>query len=220
MVLATPVSLTDFVPTVAENPEENLPISEDLDLSPETIEGSPVLQRWLEEIPNLWEEIHHDPSFSTRLRWGYIRLSDDEDVDGWRVGMEDVFIDRTGLTLSGEYEQMGNGSLSLGADLRYYLLPLGGFVNLAPVVGYRYLEQDREIHDGLNVGIRMLVILSRGGGSDLSIAQIWVAPRSNEEVSLTTLSVAYALTRHLRLSTDFQRQNGEGRIGIFMEWMP
>lgn len=215
---AAAMPITNPVFRLSENPDGNIPLAEGLDLSPEIIEGSPVLQRWIEEIPDVWAEISRDPSFPTRVRFGYVRLADDEGV--WSVGIEDAFVDRSGLTLGGTYEQSGDGERSLGADLRYYLLPLGSSVNLAPVVGYRYIEQEGDIHQGLNVGVRVLVVLSRGGGSELSIHQMWVAPLSNEAVSLTTLSVAYALTRHLRISTDLQQQNGEGRIGIFMEWIP
>ncbi|NET54098.1 MAG: hypothetical protein F6K09_37420, partial [Merismopedia sp. SIO2A8] len=39
--------------------------AQELDLSPEIIEGSPVLRRWLEEVPNVLEEIRHQPSFRT-----------------------------------------------------------------------------------------------------------------------------------------------------------
>jgi hypothetical protein len=218
MLPAAATPLAEGRMTRTENLDRNLPSSEELDLTPETIEGSPVLQRWLEEIPDVWEEIPRDPSFPTRVRLGYVRLADGE--GGSSIGIEDVFVERTGLTLSGEYERTGDGDRSIGADLRYYLLPLGSSVNLSPVVGYRYLEQEGDIREGLNIGVRLLLVLSRGGGSDLSLSQTWVAPLSSDEVSLTTISAAYALTHHLRLSTELQRQNGEGRIGIFMEWMP
>jgi hypothetical protein len=208
----------DSMLTLVENPDRNSPSFEELDLPPETIEASPVLQRWMEEIPDVWAEIPRQPSFPTRMRLGYVRWVDGE--GGWSVGVEDVFVDLTGFTLSGGYDQTGDGDRSIGVDLRYYLLPLGSYVNLTPVVGYRSLERDGEFRDGLNVGFRLLVVLSRGGGSDLSISQIWVVPLSGEEVSLTTLSAGYALTHHLRISTDLQRHNGEGRIGIFMEWVP
>ncbi|MGB3240616.1 MAG: hypothetical protein WBB29_20175 [Geitlerinemataceae cyanobacterium] len=203
---------------LVENPDRNSPASEALDLSPETLEGSPVLQRWLQEIPDVWDEISSDPSFPTRVRLGYIRLADG--VGGWNVGIEDVFIDRSRLVLGGAYEQTGDDDRSFRADLGYYLLPLGSYVNFAPVVGYRYLQQEGDIGEGVNVGFRIFMVLSRGGGSDLSISHMWMAPLSNEEVSLTTLRAAYALTRCWRISTDLQRQDGEGRIGIFLEWMP
>ncbi|HEY9651104.1 MAG TPA: hypothetical protein V6C95_10615, partial [Coleofasciculaceae cyanobacterium] len=56
-----------------ENKTENRDNStaEELDLSPEIIENSPVLQRWLKEVPNVLDDIRNDPSFRTRLRLGY-----------------------------------------------------------------------------------------------------------------------------------------------------
>lgn len=206
-------------PLLVENAEGNVPSSEVLDISPTLLEESPVLRRWLEDIPDVWADIADDPGFPTRIRWGYIRWME-RGADGWGVGVEDAFLARSGLTLSGSYARLGNGDRSVGADFRYYLLPLGGSVNVAPIAGYRYLEADGESWEGLNVGVRVLVVLSRGGGSDLSISQTWIAPLSGESISITTLSVAYAIARYLRLSADLQRLNGEGQIGIFMEWMP
>ncbi len=112
----------------------------------------------------------------------------------------------------------------MGSRLRYYLRPLGSYVNVAPVVGYRNLETDRYSTDGVNLGARLLLVLSRGGAADISLTQSWVAPGTDEEVGLTTLSVGYALTRNLRLSTDIQKQNArqskDSRVGIVLEWMP
>lgn len=206
-------------PLSVENAELHAPVSEALDVSPTLLEESPVLQRWLEDIPDVWADIADEPSLPTRVRWGYVRWMARE-TEGWGVGVEDVFLARSGLTLSGSYVRLGDADRSMGADLRYYLLPLGGSVNVAPIAGYRYLEANGESRQGLNVGVRVLVVLSRGGGSDLSISQTWIAPLSGESVSMTTLSVAHAIASHLRLSTDLQRLNGEGQIGIFMEWMP
>ncbi|HIK33197.1 MAG TPA: hypothetical protein IGS17_19510 [Oscillatoriales cyanobacterium M59_W2019_021] len=168
-------------PLRVENAELNPPSSEVLDVSPTLLEESPVLRRWLEDIPDVWADIADDPGFPTRVRWGYVRWMEG-DADGWEVGIEDAFLARSGLTLSGSYVRWGDADRAVGADWRYYLLSLGG--------------------------------------SDLSISQTWIAPLSDESASLTTLSVAYAIARHLRLSTDLQRLNGEGQIGIFMEWMP
>lgn len=201
-----------------ENPGRTIEWVEEFDLTPEIIEQSPVLQRWLEEIPHVWEDISSDPSFPTRVRLGFVRVADHR--GGWSVGLEDVFVGGTGLTLGGLYEDTGDGNGALGAEFRYYMLPLGSSVNVAPVVGYRNLSEQRYNRSGLNVGVRVLVVLSRGGGSQLSLSQTWVAPLSNEAISITTLSVAYALTRSLRISSDFQRHNGKGQIGIFMEWIP
>jgi hypothetical protein len=101
---------------------------------------------------------------------------------------------------------------------------LGSYINLAPVLGYRHLETDAYLTNGVNVGVRLLLVLSRGGAADISLTQSWVAPGTDEEVGLTTLSVGYAFTRNLRLSTDIQQQNArqskDSRVGIVLEWIP
>ncbi len=194
-----------------------------LDLSPEIIEDSPVLQRWLYQVPNVLAEIVNDPSFRTRLRLGYSHPSS-EQAGGVNIGLEDVFIGRSGLTLSGEYQAAFNGDRIYGGDLHYYVRPLGSYINFAPLVGYRHLETDTYLTDGVNVGARLLLVLSRSGAADISLTQSWVSPGADEEVGLTTLSVGYAFTRNLRLSTDIQQQNSreskDSRVGIVLEWMP
>ena len=81
--------------------------------------------------------------------------------------MEDVFLGQTGLTLSGDYEGSFNGvRKSVGANLQYYVLPLGNYVNIAPVVGYRYIETNNYTTDGLNLGIKLILPLSRKGAAD------------------------------------------------------
>ncbi|MGI0489906.1 hypothetical protein ACN4EK_31200 [Pantanalinema rosaneae CENA516] len=175
-------------------------------------------------MPNVREDIKHDRSFRTRLRLGYSQFPSTDDASGWQVGIEDVFIDRTGLTVSADYQASFNGKReSWGADLRYYVLPLGGYINIAPVVGYRSLETSRYSTDGVNVGAHLLFVPSRTGAADISLTQSWVSPGSEDEVGMTTLSVGYALTQNLRLSTDFQKQNSryrkDSRLGIAVEWM-
>ncbi len=207
-------------PQVTPNPAPN-----DLDLSPEIIKNSPLLQRWRNQIPNVMEEIRNDPSFRTRFRLGYSQFPSTGQAGGVIVGVEDVFIGGTGLTVSGDYQAAFNGKrTAYGADLHYYVLPLGGYVNVAPVVGYRHLESDRYSTDGVNVGARLMLVLSRTGAADISLTQSWVSPGSSKEVGLTTLSAGYALTTNLRLSTDIQkqnaRQNKDSRVGIVLEWMP
>lgn len=193
-----------------------------LDLSPEIIEGSPVLQRWLRQVPNVLADIVREPSFRTRLRLGYSQFLSSDQADGWNIGVEDVFVGRTGLTLSGNYEDF-DGDRSGGTELRYYVRPLGSYVNVAPLVGYRYLDE-RYSTDGVNLGLRVLLVLSRGGAADISLTQSWLAPGADNEVGLTMLTFGYALTHNLRLSTDIQkqnaRQNKDTRVGIFLEWMP
>lgn len=199
--------------------------SETIDLEPEIIEESPVLQRWLEDIPNVLEEIKHDPSFRTRIRGGYSFYPSSDDASGYFIGVEDVFLGDTALTLSGSYEASFDGDRkSGGGHLQYYIFPLGNYINVAPLVGYQYIETDGYSTDGVNVGLKLILPLSRTGAADISLAQSFVSPGSDEEVGITTLSVGYALTENLRLAADIQKQNSvvtkDSRVGIFVEWMP
>lgn len=214
----------------AQSPQESPPAeatpspAERLNLDPAIIDHSPVLQRWLQEIPDVRSDIRHDPSFRTRLRVGYSQFPSTDQAAGFHVGVEDVFVGETGVTWSAEYQQSFNGDRqAYGSDLHYYILPLGSYVNVAPLVGYRHLETDEYRTDGVNLGLRLMVALSRTGAADISLTQSWVSLGADEEVGMTTLSVGYALTRDLRISADLQKQNAsqskDSRIGIGLEWM-
>ncbi|PSR15852.1 hypothetical protein C8255_20910, partial [filamentous cyanobacterium CCP3] len=187
------------------------------------IEGSPTLQRWLEEIPDVASDIRHQPSFRTRLRVSYAQFPSNGQIGGFGAAVEDVFLVKgTGLTASADYSRSWNGDReSYGGEARYYLLPLGGYVNIAPTVGYRSLSTPAYQTDGLDVGLRLLLVPSRGGGADLALSQRWVAPGSENEVGITSLAIGYAVTRQLRLGTDFQLQNSrfgqDSRVGLSLE---
>jgi hypothetical protein len=189
--------------------------------------SSPVLEKWQKQIPNVLQDIRRDPSFRTRIRLGLSYFPSTFDSLGWNVGVEDIFLFKwgaTGLTVSGDYQALFTGARQAGgAELRYYVLPLGGYFNLAPVFGYRYLQTTRYVTSGLNVGFRVQAVLSRTGGADISLEQTWVAPQQSDEVGLTRLSFGLALTRNLRVSTDVDWQNSkqkkDNRYGISMEWM-
>ncbi|WP_143467717.1 hypothetical protein [Leptolyngbya ohadii] len=206
--------------------ESPVPTTENsLDLDPETIENSPVLQRWLDEVPDVRSRIRSDPSFRTRLRLIYSQYPASEQAAGVLIGVEDVFLGRSPLTVSAQYQTAFDRPIeSYGADLHYYVLPLGSYVNLAPTVGYRHIEAIGETTDGVNVGLRLMLALSRTGAADIVVSQSWVAPGSDSEVGLTTVSVGYAVTPNLRLSADVQQQNApqrkDSRVGIGLEWMP
>ncbi len=197
-----------------------------LDIAPEILEGSPVLQEWLEEVPDVLDEIRHDPSFRTRIRFGYSEFPSTDGKGGFHVGVEDIFIGETGLTVSGEYQQTFDEDerRTWGGDVRYHVLPLGSYVNFAPVVGYRNIETGSYSTDGINVGARLILALSRTGAADISLTQSFVSLGRDDEVGITTLSVGYALTSNWRLSTDIQKQNSreekDSRVGIGLEWMP
>ena len=218
----TQLSQTEPTPQPQATPKTP---AQELDLSPEIIENSPVLQRWLRQVPNVLEEIRNEPSFRTRLRLGYSQFPSTGQAAGFNVGVEDIFISRTGLTVSGDYQRSFNGDReSFGADLRYYVLPLGSYINVAPQVGYRNLTTGNFSTDGVNVGARLMLALSRTGAADASLTQSFVSPGSHDEVGITTLSFGYAVTRNLRVSTDIQKQNSreekDSRVGIVLEWMP
>ncbi|PSB26146.1 hypothetical protein C7B82_20700 [Stenomitos frigidus ULC18] len=203
---------------------QNRPASSHLDLDSNLIQSSPVLQRWLKQVPDVLADIKRDPSFRTRLRLGYSQFPSTEHARGINLGIEDLFVGRSGLTLSGNYQTAFNGQREVwGGDVRYYVRPLGNIINLAPVLGYRHLETTRYTTDGVHVGLRLLLVPSRTGAADLAVTQSWVAPGSENEVGLTTLSFGYAMTHNLRLSTDLQKQNSRFRsdssVGIGLEWL-
>jgi hypothetical protein len=215
------------VPAIEKNPNQ-----EKIDIDPKILQDSPVLQKWLEKIPNVDEDIRNDPSFRTRLRLGYSQFPSSKDVGGLNLGLEDLFLGRGGLTFSADYQTSFNGDreactecnrVSAGGNLHYYVLPLGGYLNFAPVIGYRYLETGDFSTDGVNVGARVTLALSRNGGADLSLTQSFVSPGGNEEVGITALSVGVALNSTLRLSTDIEKQNStqakDSRVGIGLEFM-
>jgi hypothetical protein len=199
--------------------------AEPLDLDPEVIQNSPVLQEWLQDIPDIADEIRNQPSFRTRFRVGYAQFPSSNQASGIHLGVEDVFlIAGTGLTASGSFSRSWNNDReSFGAEARYYLLPLGGYVNLAPTLGYRSLETPDYTTNGLDVGFRLLIVPSRGGGADIAVGQHWVAPGGAQEVGMTTISVGYAVTPRLRLGTDVEFQNSrsgqDSRVGLLLEWM-
>ena len=197
----------------------------ELDLDPKIRQESPVLERWLEKIPDIAEDIRRDPSFRTRIRLGYAEFPSSDNSSGVILGVEDVFFGQTSLTLSGDYQTAFNGKrTAIGANLQYYLLPLGDYVNLAPMVGYRYIQTENYSTDGLNLGLKLKLALSRTGAADITVSQSFISPGGDNEVGLTTLSVGYAITPNLRLAADIQAQNSRARkdssLGILLEWLP
>jgi hypothetical protein len=208
----------------AKLPNQTQLTEDSLDLSPEIMENSPVLQRWQKQVPNLLEEIKNDPSFRTRIRLGYNQFPSSHNTSGLGIGIEDLFIGISSLTLSGDYETSFSNSQSGGVNVNYYLLPLGSYLNIAPVLGYRYIQTNDYHTQGMNVGAKIMLALSRSGAADLAFSQSFISPGRNNEVGISTLSVGYALTKNLRISTDLQQQNSraqkDNRVGIYLEWMP
>jgi hypothetical protein len=197
-----------------------------LDLNPEIINHSPVLQRWLKKIPNILEEIKHNPSFTTKVRLGYAQFPSQDDSSGITVGVEDVFIGSSGLTIDADYQTSfrGDARTSAGANLNYYVLPLGSYVNISPVLGYRYFQRGDYSTEGVNLGGRVRLSLSPKGAADITLSQTFLSPGGSEEIGFTTFSAGYALTPNLRISADIQKQNSsqhkDESVTLFLEWMP
>ena len=208
--------------------DTSLPASEPdvpLNLTPEVIEQSPVLQRWIEKVPDVRADIRNDPSFVTRIQAGYSYFPSSNGTSGFLLGVEDVFIGDMPLTVSADYHQNFKGDRrSFGTDLYYYVLPLGGYVNVAPIVGYRYAESGNDYSiSGASLGVRLRVVPSRTGAADFTVDQSWVVGDS-EGLSVTQLNFGYAVTQHLRISTDLEWQRtadeGDSRVGVNLEWRP
>ena len=192
-----------------------------IDIPPQ-IRSSPTLQKWLRSIPNIQQDINNDPSFKTRVRLGYTRFTQGN-TDGLSLGLEDVRLGSTPVTLSASYSASRADS-SWGIDVQPYLLPLGGYFNLAPVVGIRSLSTSTTQTTGLNLGARLLLVPSRGGGADVTIQQTWTAIGTDREVGVGKISIGYAIAPKLRLATDLERWQGrsvfETRASLLLEWMP
>lgn len=220
------VSLANL-PVIAQETPKNSEITpdsgnNDLDLPENIIQESPTLQRWLKEVPDVFEDIRHDPSFKTRFRLGFTTFPSTDNAAGINLGVEDIFISRTGLTISVDYQSAFNGDRNaVGTDLHYFLLPLGNYINFAPFVGYRYIQSNDFNTDGLHLGLRLMLALSRTGAGDISLSQSFISPGGNEEVGITSVSVGYSIIPKLRLSTDLEWQNSvennDSRAGINLE---
>lgn len=210
---SAPDNQTPDLPSQTQEPATQQP----LDIPPQIIEESPTLQKWLPETPNILEDIKNDPSFRSRLTLGFSLLSADEDLGTIKIAVEDVFIKRTGLTISSDFQTSFNGEfINTGAELNYFLFPLGGFINLAPLVGYRFLQQDDFNSDGLNLGLRLAIALSRTGAADLAITQSFINPQASPEVGLFSISVGYAITSTIRLASEWKRINSQqGQNNLF-----
>ena len=213
--------------TPTDKTEENNSTEEEtnkIDIPPEFVKDSPVLQEWLREVPNVLEDIKHDPAFLTRIRLGFTTFPSTDDATGLNLGVEDIFIGRTGLTISADYQTAFNGKRNAaGADLHYFLFPLGNYVNFAPLLGYRYVQSNDFSTDGVHIGGRLMLSFSRTGGGDISVSQSFISPGGSEEVGITSLAIGYAFTSHLRLSGDIEQQNSieekDNRFGLNLEWL-
>jgi hypothetical protein len=201
--------------------------SQELDVDPAIIENSPVIQEWIQEIPDISSEIRHQPVFRTLVRLGYSQFPSNDNAGGFLIGVEDVFLGNTPVTLSGEYITSLNDDddrLAVGGNLKYYLLPLGSYINIAPIIGYKAIETGDYQTDGLDVGIKVIFAISPQGAADISVSQNFIAPNSSEEVGITEVRAGYALNKDIRLSAGIAWQNSiknnDSQINLGLEWMP
>ncbi len=201
--------------------EDNSPtVATELNLTQETIENSPVLQRWLANPPDLLYDIYNNPSFNTKLRLG---LTSRDNSLGVEVGVDDVFIGKTPITVSAGYQKEFSGrESSFDTNLRYYVLPLGSYFNVAPQIGYRQFNiQEHESISGVDVGLQGILVLSPRS-ADIRLGHTFTSPGSNNEASITTLSASYAITKRLRLGSNIQWRRSpiryDSRVGFVLEW--
>jgi hypothetical protein len=193
--------------------------ADELEIDRQIIERSQVLRRWLEKPPDLLEDIYNTPSFNKKLRIG---LTSRNNSLGIEAGFEDFFVGQSPLTLSGSYQTEFSGRESeLQANFRYYLLPLGSYWNISPIVGYRQFNQlDRPQISGLDVGLLGILVLSPHS-SDLRLSHTFTSPNGNLEMSTTVLSTSYALTNNLRLGTKIEWRRSpliyDSRVGFLLE---
>lgn len=221
------LSFCSFSPVFAET-AESVSSSEAFDLDPHIIQDSPIIQKWIKEIPDVEEKIRHTPSFPTLFRWGYSQFPSNNQSGGFFLGVEDIFIGNTPLTFSADYatdlsHNPQGERTSVGGTLQYYLLPLGSYVNIAPVIGYKYIATNGYHSDGVNVGVKVKLAFSPQGAADVSLIQSFIAPTGDNEVGLTEIRAGYAINRHLRLSSGVSWQNSvkqeDSQVTIGLEWI-
>jgi hypothetical protein len=191
----------------------------DLEIDRQIVESSPVLRRWLDNPPDLLEDIHNTPSFDTKIRVG---ITSRDNSLGVETGLEDLFVGTSPLTVSGSYQTEFSGHESeFQVNLRYYMFPLGGYWNVAPIVGYRQFNQlNLPQVSGLDVGLQGILILSPHS-SDLRLSHTFTSPSGNLEMSITELSTSYAITNNLRLGTKIEWRRSpltyDSRVGFLLE---
>ncbi|MCY7323855.1 MAG: hypothetical protein LH660_19145 [Phormidesmis sp. CAN_BIN36] len=199
------------------------PTASPLDLDPKTINDNPILHRWIDNVPNIAADIENDPNFRTRMGVQYLSVRSSHHAPSFNVSIKDLRLGHTHATINADFHIASNNYQTWGTDLHYYVYPPGSYINITPVAGYRNLKTNFHSTSGTNLGFRLLLVLTRGGGADISFTQTWIAPGSDEEAGLSTLSFGYALNKQVRLSTNLQRQNTKrgvnSHIGVGIEWM-
>lgn len=192
--------------------------SESLDLPDSFVEESPLFQRWLDRVPDVMAEIRDRPSFVERWQFGY-STDLDGDSDGVSFGVRDFGIGRVGrLSFSGDYQTLDADRW--GADVHYFLQPLGDRLNIAPTLGYR----DVDLASGLHLGVRLQLVLSRTGAAEVSLSQGIVGIENDDTAARTHLSLGYAIAPQWRLATELEAVWNEdvstSRWALLLEWIP
>jgi hypothetical protein len=191
----------------------------DLGQHQDLVQDSPVLRRWLEQPPDLLQEIRNTPVVPTRLQVSLQSTT-------WSLGVEDVRLgDR--FTLSGDYQQSRERSADqdYGSLLRYYIAPRGSRMNLAPQVGYRAIQESDRSLSGPQFGAIVVLALAPQA-ADLTLSYSWLKPQEAGETTATlaTLTAAYALSPSIRLAARYQQRNStisqDGSFGVVLEWIP
>ncbi|NJN76292.1 MAG: hypothetical protein HC796_08980 [Synechococcaceae cyanobacterium RL_1_2] len=163
----------------------------DLNLPPTMVEESTLLQRWPIAIPDLTEQIKHEPIFSPRIG---ISFSDER----FGVNLRRVNIPGTRWVIEGNYDPINEG-----VSLDYYSRALGHRLNIAPTIGYDSIEIEDRSRSGISLGVKVL-LFGAGDGGDGSVSHRFVNPgEGSKEMGITSLSLGYALTSQIRLATDF-----------------
>ena len=189
---------------------------DEVGLATEDIENSPVLRRWLEEPPDILGEIRNDPAVPMRVRVG---LASNRE---WTVGVEDITLyDR--VTLSGDYRRAFDeqSDEEYGAALRYYVLPRGSYFNVAPQLGFRHLELNDGLTEGLLAGVVGTIALAPGA-ADLVVGYGLVEPFSGDEATVGSVTAAYHVTESLRLAGQVNWRHtvfkDDISVGVMLEW--
>jgi hypothetical protein len=190
-----------------------------VDVDPSIIQDSPVLQRWLVSPPDLLNDIYYAPIFGTKLRVGLMSRDNRLGLD---LGIEDLFIGASPVTLSGSYQTLfPTPESSFDLKARYYVLPLGSYVNIAPQVGYRQVNalNERSV-SGVEVGLQGILVLSPRS-ADLRFSHGFTNFATNAELSVTAVTASYALGRNFWLGSKIEWRRSplqsDSRVGIMLE---
>ncbi|MEN9203809.1 MAG: hypothetical protein Q6K80_07520 [Thermostichus sp. DG_1_6_bins_120] len=192
----------------------------DLGLDGQIVEDSPVLRRWLQNPPNLLDEIRNTPVLPTRFQASF------ESSSHWRISLQDLRLANR-LTLSGDYRQSAAEpeNRQYGSEIRYFLAPMGSKFNLAPQLGYRVLEQKEHSLSGISYGAFAVLALAPGA-ADLTGSYSWILTQQpqEEQATLTEVTAAYAISSSFRLSARYSLRHStltrESSLGFGVEWIP